>query len=127
MSKPLLTVRCIGCDSEIARVVVMRLPEVLREIAEGADWPQNEVQVMIEFRTQRLMKKESSEWKVQRARGKFQEPLGVSSDTGFGRSKAYCKRHYHWLDHSELQAAIRSNVGVLKLVPDDLIKYSNSD
>ncbi len=104
MSKPLLKVRCLGCNGEIARVTVHRTPD-------------DSLQKTVEFRSLRKVLRPDGGWDLERSPGRFQEPLRVDPVTGYGKTKAQCACSSYWLSHAELEQAIRDRVGVLKLGP----------
>ena len=57
------------------------------------------------------------DWDLQLAPDLFGEPLGVDPGTGYGRTKAECQCHGHWLDHADLERAIRERRRVLLVDP----------
>lgn len=118
-SKPLLTVWCTECNSQVARVIVIAEPRNSTEIAD-AQTPFG-TRTVIEFQTYRWLKDDSGKWNVRKTRFPFQENLDDDPASGQGKTKACCKKHSYWLDHAELTAEIRKGVGVLKLVPNRLI------
>lgn len=120
-SRPLLTVWCTGCNSEVARVIVVAEPLSSTEGEDaGAQTPFG-TRTVIEFHTFRRMKSDSGEWNVRKTRFPFQETLDPDPASGLGKTRACCRKHSYWLDHAELVAKIRKGVGVLKLVPKRLI------
>lgn len=112
VSKPLLTIRCISCEQDFAWVRVVRQPDEFKDIIGSADWPGDGVQTMVMFRTIREVRNDTGVWRAKRS-GLFEESLDVE---GLGRTKAFCRRHSYWLEHVELDRAVKERVGVLMRV-----------